>query len=99
MCGYLPWPTESSDPPWPAKLPAPPLVPERASPWRPPVLSPCPLKPPERSPWGGGNVRPVSPCFVSPFLLCPYMVLPVSCSLLVQLVPAVFLDYVPGVSN
>ncbi len=27
-----------------------------------------------------GNVRPVSPCLVSPFLLCPYMVLPVSYS-------------------
>ncbi len=32
-------------------------------------------------------------------VLCLYMVLPVSCSLLVQLVPAVCLDYVPGVSS
>ncbi len=28
-----------------------------------------------------------------------YIVIPVSCSLLVQLVPAVCLDYVPGVSS
>ncbi len=49
-------------------------------------------------PWGG-NVRPVSPCLVSPFLLCPYTVLSVSCSLLVQLVPAMCLDNVPGVSS
>ncbi len=48
---------------------------------------------------GSGNVRPVSPCLVPPFLLCPYKVLPVSCSLLVQLVPAVCLDYVHGVSR
>ncbi len=40
---------------------------------------------------------PVSPCLVTPFLKCPYMVLPVSCSLLVQLVPAVCLDCVPGI--
>ncbi len=55
----------------------PPWVPERAPPWRPPVLSPCPLRPPERPPpppppswmlhgtgrayWEGGNVRHVSP--------------------------------------
>ncbi len=48
---------------------------------------------------GGGNVRPVSPSLVSPFILCPCVVLPVSCSLLVQLVPALCLDYVPGVSS
>ncbi len=30
--------------------PAPPWVPERALPWRPPVLSPCPWRPPERPP-------------------------------------------------
>ncbi len=52
-----------------------------------------------RACYRGGNVRPVSPCLVSPFLLCPYMVLPVSYSLLVQLVPAVCLDYVPVMSS
>ncbi len=42
-----------------------------------------------------GNVRPVSP-----FLLCPYMVLPVLVlSLLVRWIPALCLDYVPGVSS
>ncbi len=41
----------------------------------------------------------VSLCLVSPFLLCPNMVLPVSCSLWVQLVPALCPDYVPGVSS
>ncbi len=41
----------------------------------------------------------VSLCLVSPFLLCPYMVLPVSCSSWVQLVPAVCPDYVHGVSS
>ncbi len=34
-----------------------------------------------------------------PSILCPYMVLPVSCSLLVQLVPAMCLDYVPAVPH
>ncbi len=48
---------------------------------------------------GYTGVRPVSPCLLSPFLSCPYIVLPVSNSLLVQLVPAVCLDYVPGASS
>ncbi len=44
-------------------------------------------------------VRLVPPCLVFPSILCPYMVLPVSCSLLVQLVPAMCLDYVPAVPH
>ncbi len=38
-------------------------------------------------------------CFPLPLFPCPYMVLPVSQSLLVQSVSAVCLDYVPGVSS
>ncbi len=90
--------------------PDPPWVPERAAPWRPPVRSPSPwglqsAHPP--SPFvvirrgtrlleGGGNVRL---CLPLPLFPCPYMVLPVSQSLLVQSVSAVCLDYVPGVSS
>ncbi len=70
------------------------------------------LRPPERPPplpfrchtardapigrGGGGNVRL---CLPLPLFPCPYMVLPVSQSLLVQSVSAVCLDYVPGVSS
>ncbi len=53
-----------------------------------------------RSGGGGGNVRHVSLYLVSPFLLCPYMVLTVLVlSLLFQLIPALCLDYVLGVSS
>ncbi len=38
-------------------------------------------------------------CLPLPLFPCPYMVLPVSQSLLVQSVSAVCLDYVPGVSS
>ncbi len=34
----------------PLELPVPPLVPERAWSWRPPVLSPCPLRQASRAP-------------------------------------------------
>ncbi len=63
--------TESPDPPWPPELPALPWVPERAPPWRPPVLSPCPLRPPERE--GGVMSDLCFPCPVFPSLLCPYL--------------------------
>ncbi len=99
----LPWPPEAPDPPWLPECLAPPWVPERAPPWRPHVLFPCPLRPPDCPPppphwmlygaghayWEGGGVvvRPVPPCLVFPSLLCPYMVLLVSCLLLVAVSP------------
>ncbi len=63
---------DSPDPPW---------VPERAPPWRPPVLSPCPLRPPERPlPVGCCMVRD-APLGKGQQLLdwfpCPFLVFPV----------------------
>ncbi len=88
-----------------------PWVPERAPPWRPPVLSPCPLRPPERPPppprwmlysagcacWEGGGEDLMSE-------LCPHVlcfpsscahIWSVSCSLLVLLISS----QVPGVCH
>ncbi len=63
-----------------------PWVPERAPPWRPPVLSPCPLRPPEHVCWGGGVVMselcPHVLCFPSS---CAH-IWSVFCSLLVLLI-------------
>ncbi len=49
--GYPPWPMESLNPLWPPELPAPQLVPEWKTAWRPPALSPCPLRPPGYPPY------------------------------------------------